>query len=433
MLRRASIASPVMSPSHQPHYDPQQQQLLQQQSLLLQQQQQHQLHQQLPIEQQHHHHQHHQHRQGSGHHSHKKGRRILPMTPNEEPYQHPHGSDVMHPHGSDVMRPHSRAESTPDPLPTPWRPNLAHRNQLVSLQQSPTQSSVSQPRSPGEDTRGHPGYREQPPPSLMAPMTAHKSSSKKLSPLRPKSVNLGSKDVVLSKSIDGLNLRPPVTPQPGSHTVSGIQWKKRQPMLQLEKKGKSMEGGALRGWSSSQRLGQAADIQGLMLSGMPSSSYNAIPHDKHKLDTSSINRDYGSATSIEISHDLFAPSPRSPSSNTSPVASKGPSPQGPSPQGPSPQGPSPQASNSHFRPSSESTRYDPLGEVLSQKHRRHHTLNHKSHRSSSAKPSKKSGMHHMPAELTNSLGHVGMEQKNGYHHNHEELPSLEVSYYNTRS
>lgn len=350
------------------------------------------------------------------------------MTPNEEPYQHP---------PPESMRPHSRAESTPDPLPMPWRPKLAAHNQLVPPPQvtrtaptSPTSPPVVETGSPTmtENTsKVHQEFRE----PLISPVTQqhpHKSTlKKKLAPLRPKSMSVGSGGMVnLSKSTDGLNLKASLIEQPGSHTVSGIAWQQHRKVVPLKTKRNSE--GVLQGWSSIQRLGQPADIQSFMRigQGMPSSSFNVIPFDTHKLDLSSHNnRETGSATSVEISHEMFTPSAKS--QPTSPIGSKG----------SSPQGPSPQASNAHFR--SENCKVDPLSDrelSMSQKHNRHlqHPQNHIHHRSVSAKPSKRHEPHYMveyPPEHSNSMKYVGIDsqrqgQNPGYLYQ-QDLPSLDDS------
>lgn len=424
MLRRASIASPVASPEH----------LLKPQHHHHQLQQQH----QQQIQPSHHQHHHHGHRGGSG-------RRILPVTPTEEPYQH-------HTPPHEIQRSHSRAESAPDPLPIPWRPNLvpfqlpggsgtssSHHHHQQHQQKSPSSEESKQPAlkdalvpSPGSQHHH-----------------VHKSTMKKkvLGPLRPKSVSLGSAPAGagnLSKSIDSLNIRHSVIP--GSHTVSGIAWQQQQQYQQQQQQQKMMPSlknkrnseGVIHGWSSNQRLGQPADIRSLMLgsgggmgSGAASSNaFNSIPYDMHKLDVSSANHDYGSATSVEISNEMFTHSPQShsPHNSASPLGSSSPQ------QGPSPQGPSPQASNSHFRSTGDggpSLRVDMApGELSSQKARRRQQQS----RSYSAKQVKK-GQSHFPPELTTSMRHMGppdhlhhqlyQQQKGGGDYHKEQLPNLE--------
>jgi hypothetical protein len=310
-----------------------------------------------------------------------------------------------------VMRPHSRAESQPDPLPTPWKPNFAPQSQLVSHQYSPTSPNpyfVGHPLSPAtteEAAKVHPAFKE---PLLSPSQPPPKSASKKkLSPLRPKSVGVGTSfgSPNLSKSIDGLNIKPSIIEQPGGHTVSGVAWQPHRKIVPLKTKRNSE--GALHGWSSVQRLGgqPPADIQSLMSAGqsMPSTSLNPIPYDKHKLDVTTSNS--GSVTSVD--HEMFTLS-----NNPSPQESKG---------------PSPQASNSHFRQPGSTE-----GLMIGREVPRHqHPLpSHQTHnRSSSAMPTKRWDMGQHAPEHSNSMEHVGVErqrQLNQYHHyHHQELPSLE--------
>lgn len=393
LLRRASIASPVTSPEHhaQPHpYGYPQISHMQ------------------PLPQEYynahyrnhtHHKQHH-----SGKHSHK-GKRMLPLTPNEEPYHH----QQQHP---DVMRPHSRAESQPDPLPMPWRPNFAPQSQLVSHQNSPTSPiphSVGPPPSHTEDTAAkvYPAFKE---PLLSPTQPSTKSASKKkLSPLRPKSVSMGSPvgcGGSLSRSIDGLNLKPSLIEQPGSHTVSGVSWQKHRKVVPLRNKRNSE--GTLLGWSSVQRLGQQpADIQSLMSAGqgMPSTSLSTIPYDKHKLDITMANmHEPGSTTSVEISPEMFAPS-----TNQSPAGSKGSSPQ----------------ASTNFRPSPEIF----MGREGPPSHQRlQHPL--PPHRSVSAKPSRRPELHQVgqyAPEHSNSMEYVGMDKPRqlSLMQQRQELPNLD--------
>ena len=385
MLRRASIASPVTSPEHQPY----QQQLLQPPLQPPPSSHRYSMQQQLPKN-------HHGH---INDHTHDKSRRVLPMTPNEEPYQHPH---------LETTRAHSRAESAPDPLPVPWRANLAPKNQLTPNQQSPS-GSPQRLRSPNDEgVKVYPKFKK----SLISPTNQHKSSPKqKLNPLRPKSVNLSPGDG-LSKSIDGLNLKPSIIAQPGSHTVSGISW--LAPLSATRRK----SDGLIQGWASNQRLGQVADIQAMMRT--PFSSYNPVPYDAHKLDLSSnSNREYGSDTSVEISHEMFRTNIPSHSNNISPVGSKG----------SSPQGPSPQASDSHFRSSGEHLQGDPA-RGPSHKHRRiQHQLpaTQLNNRSLSAKPVRLYMGQHIPPELSSSMGRIDQQKNNPFRSNCEDLPSLEDS------
>lgn len=248
----------------------------------------------------------------------------------------------------------------------------------------------------------------------------HKTTSKKkLSPLRPKSVNLGSIDGNLSKSIDGLNMKASIIAQPGSHTVSGISWQQQQQhqkMVPVHAHRNSE--GVLQGWSSFQRLGQHADIQALMRSGqgMPSSSFNTM-YDAHKPEISSASksREYGSAISVEITQELFTPNaaaqPKSP--EISPIGSKG----------SSPLGPSPQASNSQFH-----KKVDPIQQPKHKQMKQPISTHHAHLRSISAKPSKRRSPyqmgHHAP-EHSNSMGYMGVEQHKTTNLQEKEPANLE--------
>lgn len=270
---------------------------------------------------------------------------------------------------------------------------------------------------PTEDpTKTYPGFKE--------PLLSHSqhaapksATKKKLSPIRPKSVSLGSAGTGggLSKSIDGLNLKPSLIEQPGSHTVSGIAWQQQRKVVPLKTKRNSE--GVLQGWSSIQRLGQPADIQSLMRSGhgVPTTSLSAIPHDSHKLDVTANSHDNpGSATSVEILQEMFTQS-----ANTSPIGSKG----------SSPLGPSPQASNSHFRSSGAPAESFKTDAMMPQNHRRmQHSLppHHAHGRSSSAKPpTKQEQLGHYTPELSNSMDYMG-QRKAGYKRQ-QELPNLDDS------
>ena len=391
--RRASISSPVTSPEH--HTQAHQYGYPQVSHM-----------QPLPPDYYHgHHHQNHTHHRNHTHHkehhsSKRKGKRMLPLTPNEEPYHH-----QQHP---DVMRPHSRAESQPDPLPMPWKPNFAPQSQLVSHQHSPTSpiphSVGPPPPSHIEDAAAkvYPAFKE---PLLSPTQPPTKSASKKkLSPLRPKSVSIGSPvgGGSLSRSIDGLNLKPSIIEQPGSHTVSGVAWQQHRKIVPLRSKRNSE--GTLHGWSSVQRLGQQpGDIQSLMWAGqgMPSTSLNTIAYDKHRLDVSANMHEPGSATSVEISPDLFAPS-----TNQSPVGSKGSSPQ----------------ASTHFRQPP-----NPENLMLANRRLQHPLPPH--NRSVSAKPSRRQelGMGQYVPELSNSMDHVGIERQKelGHLQHRQELPNLD--------
>jgi len=300
-------------------------------------------------------------------------RRILPMTPNENPYQPPEG-----------LRSHSRAESAPDPLPVPFRYSIAPHNQLAPMQQphqysggsgTVSQRSVSPTISPQQRSRSGENSPKILPPVLKesivvsptSPQAAGSiysnkhASKKKLRPLRTKSSSNSSRQVnpQLSKSIDGLNLQPAVLmAQPGSHNMPNMSW---QQARTIQGRRNSLGTAANQGWASStQRLGQPADIRGLMVSRTASQDY-----DVHRLDISGRGRatsphgrnnsNTGSVTSVDINPELFSPTTAGgvggesghSSHSTTPMGSKG-----SSPQGPTPLGPSPQASKSHFKQAS---------------------------------------------------------------------------------
>ena len=286
------------------------------------------------------------------------------MTPSEQPYHH-------QPSILKVIHPHSRTESAPDPLPVPWKPNLAPQNQLMpplsGIQRtSPPASQMQiQYRSEG----GSPRMTK--PPTLKESLvvvsptsstassahysTQHNTSKQKLKPLRVKS-SLSSKpaSAQLSKSIGSLNLQ--------SFTASQISCMQQQclqkQMMPLTARWNSK--GVIQGWASNQRLGQLADIQAFMKNDLPSPSYNSIPYDMHRLEvgggeTGQHHGQYNSdsASSVEISHELFSPrgvgggrgtgySNYLYSNSTSPLSSF--------PQVTSSLGTSPQTSKVHFRP-----------------------------------------------------------------------------------
>lgn len=306
---------------------------------------------------------------------HNPKRRVLPMTPTENPYQPPGG----------VLHSHSRAESAPDPLPTPWRSNIAPHNQLVPIQQPHHQQyssggslypppAISPPTSPKPTGSHENSSPKMLPPVLKEPLIStptspqaagsiygssgkHSSSKKKLRPLRTKSGSASARPIApqLSKSIDGLNLHPmALVAQPGSHTMSGMSW---QQVHAHQTRRNSLGGSwAQSAGHNSQRLGHPADIKGFMANGV-TSPYNSL-YEIHKIDAGGGSTsphgcsNTGSITSIEINTELFAPGSKGGSeqssqiysSNTTPIGSKG-----SSPQGLSPLGPSPQASKSHFR------------------------------------------------------------------------------------
>lgn len=411
MLRRASVAGPHTSPEHHGHYH----------------QQHYQHHHHQPIIGDHHYHGHH-------HHNHRgsaTGRR-LPMTPNEEPYYR------HHQHQDVPMRPHSRAESAPDhPLPTPWRPTLAPRNQLI---QSPTaiSPSASPPptaRSPLEEyhhksssssssSSKKPNFKE----PLVSPLTKPFKKKGNLNPIRQKSASLGGKQH-LSGSIDAhLHLRG-ISHPTSPHNMAAVVHPAAQGLSRHHSIGPGTQ--VQVGWASSNnfhyppsRASGSASIQSLMRNGHPPSPYMSIQDDNNA------TADSGSTTSVAIKQELFAMS----------VISGGST---PSPQGTSPQasiGPSPHTSNAHFRSSGDNLKVDPIsgGEMS---HKRHHPYTNHGHsghlnqhqhnhhhvhvanRSISAKPMRPQSMYEgLPPELSSSVGHItgpAAEHHNHINHGHE--------------
>ena len=396
MLRRASVSGgPYISPEHHHHQ---------------------------PIIADHHHQHHHHHGNGGhGHHHHHHhrtsgGGRRLPMTPNEEPYYR-HAPEIP-------VRPHSRAESAPDhPLPVPWRPTLATRNQLVQSPTalsptvlSPNSSPPPQARSPLPLEEHHgkakkPNFKE----PLVSPLSLTKPFKRKgsLNPIRQKSATMGGKQH-LSGSIDAqLHLRGLSHP-PSPHTMSMVH-----PAQALSRR--QSLGQVPVGWSSpnsfqhGQRASGSASIMGLMQNGPPVSPYASIQADVYAMGES------GSTTSVAIKPDLFI----------MPVSGS------PSPQGPSPQasvGPSPHASNSQFRSSSgggENYGVDPIsGGDLAHKrphpYHSNHGHGHGYNRSMSAKPLRPHSLYdgQLPPEMTNSVGYIGPEHHNHVNYGHEGGPQV---------
>ena len=339
------------------------------------------------------------------------------MTPNEEPYYR-HSQDTP-------MRPHSRAESAPDhPLPMPWRPTLAPRNQLIHSPTalSPTTSPPPQARSPLEE---HPHHQKSKKPSFKEPLVSPLSLTKpfkrkgSLNPIRQKSASMGGKQH-LSGSVDAqLHLRGlshPPTPHGMSAAVHPAQALSRHHSV-------DPRGHVPIGWSGSNSFhghskgsgSAAASIQSLMRHGhQPQSPYTSVQDDMHAL------ADGGSNTSVAIKQELFA----------MPVSGN---------STPSPQGPSPQASvgpsHAHFK-SGENLKVDPIsgGEMP---HKRHHPYTNHTHshthsnhhnRSISAKPLRPQSMYEgLPPELSTSAGHmthIGPEHHNYFNGTHEH--GLEV-------
>ena len=225
-----------------------------------------------------------------------RGRR-LPMTPNEEPFQHT----------QDLLRPHSRAESAPDPLPIPWKPKLTQRIKSPAAM-SPNASPPLSPRSPfgATDPISPTPYKE----PLMSPLShlASKVPRKKSKPApvtnrgpRPRSMSVEHMSRTLSGSVDAqLHIKskqPHALLQNWSHVAPRSRLKSDGVVPQL-------------GWSGSSRHkpnGPHADIQALMQTNNPLSpytSYQEIP--QGVLVTYGPAADEGSTHSVELKHELFS-------------------------------------------------------------------------------------------------------------------------------
>lgn len=357
------------------------------------------------------------------------------MTPSEEPYQRPY--DLA------GMRPHSRAESEPNPLPVPWRPKIATRNQLM---RSPDSSPPKSPPPLNSSTDEHLRPRQQltspPPQPTAAVQGGHSKSSssggsghkKKLNPLtsRPRSVS-SQHARYMSASIDtNLHLRTrggqstaQQQQQHGGRLSYGARsWKQRAQV------GPYNDGNALRkmsvddsgatplGWPStpyfsSQNMAQGdrkvpADIKQLMSKNIPISPYSSvqdIPHALHshyQAEPSHYLPGSGSTTSVEIRQELFS---------LHSAAHGGGGGGGDSPESHTPNGISPQASGKNFVTSSDNLKVNPItGAELSQKS--HHDIYHSHKRSVSAKPTSHHGDRAHQA-FSASSNHIGYEQQNG--------------------
>ena len=257
-MRRASVALPYTSPTHQPIpvIQPVQDTV------------------QLPVQ-----------------------RRRLPMTPNEEPFQHT----------QEVVRPHSRAESAPDPLPLPFRPKLAHRIRpppVTSPNASPPPAPHSPPKSRSPLMTPDPVVYKEP---LVSPLShisnkVHKRSSKPgpaLNPItRPRSMSVGGKvSRRFSGSVDAqLHLH---TKQP--HTMSALFHQRSQ----VAPRSRRTSDGFVPqlGWTSASQFSsqKKLDIQSLMQNSAYT-SYQDIPHgvvNKYSMESDSTH-------SIELKHDIFS-------------------------------------------------------------------------------------------------------------------------------
>ncbi len=267
--RRASIANPYDTPDHQTPYQSSRDPILS-----------HYYHQQ-PSEK----------RRSSS-----RGRR-LPSTPAEEPY---------HRASREPPRSHSRAESMPDPLPLPWRQNIATMSQLARSPLPETTTPPPKSSSPRDETR-HSSRNE----SSVSPLGQLKPNKKSLKPIRPKSHSLGSKS--LSRSVD-TNLHQRMHDVSRQHTRS-IMWPPQaQQIGPLQKMSTNGRSGVGNGWQSPNsihskkalpgKLGK--DIQGLMeeKSTTPRSAYTSIQDIPQELNQLEEN---GSIVSVDIQPELFKP------------------------------------------------------------------------------------------------------------------------------
>ena len=227
-----------------------------------------------------------------------RGRR-LPMTPNEEPFQHT----------QDLVRPHSRAESAPDPLPIPWKPKLAQRIRSPAAT-SPNASPPISPRQPfgATDPISPTPYRE----PLGSPLShlAGKIPKKKSKPgpalnrvPRPRSMSVEHMSRTLSGSVDAqLHIKskqPHTLLQNWSHAVVA-------PRNRLKSDGVIPQ----LGWTGSSRHkpnGPHADIQALMQMNLPSSPYSSVQEiPQGVLIRYGPGADEGSTHSVELKPELFS-------------------------------------------------------------------------------------------------------------------------------
>lgn len=321
-----------------------------------------------------------------------KGRR-LPTTPAEEPY-------FRSPH--DPQRPHSRAESMPDPLPIPWKNNIAPFNQLVK---TPTESSPPSKLYATVQEEKPSGFKE--PTGALGYLRPSKKKSS-LKPIRPKSSSLGDKG--LSTSVDAnLHLHTAGLSQPGYHTMS-VMWPPQKNAQRRPSVGTEGPAPGNLAWQSANNIHRQTlptthgrDIQGLMVaSSTPSSAYSSIrdiPQEIHQLQT---GNESGSVVSVDT--ELFKPRAgvySQPSRSLSPVTRSG-----------------------------DNLKVDPIsGGDVNQKHhhhrsKMHHGYDQQTHhhqRSISAKTHQNPPPGYMGGqEISSSLGYVGVEQN--YYRNNGEIP-----------
>ncbi len=273
MGRRASIASPYNSPEHQTLYQPGRDPVLS-----------HYYHQQTEKKI-------------------SRGRR-LPSTPSEEPYR-------QSLHTQEPSRSHSRADSMPDPLPMPWRHNIAPITQLAkstAVQQAPLLETS--PRTKSRSTHRKNGKHVTQNDSV-AHQTEMKQHIKKnaLKPIRPKSHSLGSKS--FSQSVDA-NLHTKVEDVSHQHTRS-VMWPAQTQVGTLQKMSTNGRKSVNIGWGSANNIHNkkalpgklGKDIQGLMEErSAPPTAYSSIrdiPQEFTQPEES------GSIVSVDIQPELFKP------------------------------------------------------------------------------------------------------------------------------
>ncbi len=269
--RRASIASPYNSPEHQTQYLPGRDPILS--------------------------HYYHQQREKKS----SRGRR-LPSTPTEEPYSR---------HPQEPVRPHSRADSMPDPLPMPWRHNIAPITQLArstAAQQPPLHETTPQPK-PSLNHHGdgkHIAQNDSMAHNEVKPPVKKNS----LKPIRPKSNALGSKS--LSQSVD-TNLHVRVGDVSHQHTRS-VMWPLQAQVGTMQKMSTNVgRKGVSIGWGSANNIHNkkalpgklGKDIQGLMEErSAPPTAYSSIrdiPQEVNQQEES------GSIVSVDIQPEMFNP------------------------------------------------------------------------------------------------------------------------------
>lgn len=198
----------------------------------------------------------------------------------------------------------------PDPLPMPWRHNIAPITQLArstTVQQAPLPETSPK-------TKSHSNHRENGKHIAQNDTMARnelKPPMKKnsLNPIRPKSHSLGSKS--LSRSVD-TNLHVKVGDVSHQHTRS-VMWPPQTPVGTLQKMSTNVRKGVSVGWGSANNIHNkkalpgklGKDIQGLMEErSAPSTAYSSIrdiPQELNQLEES------GSIVSVDIQPEIFKP------------------------------------------------------------------------------------------------------------------------------